>query len=168
MRCFFFGSLMDRDVAKLVLGRVIEPRLQQPGILHGYERLLVAEESYPALAPRPGGKVTGVVAEGISDTDMDRMLFFESDEFVPAACDIELTSGEYVSAQTFLAREVLEYTDQPWNFDHWRRRDKDEYLVLVRDWMLEYGKREAHQLEAAWSSGRREQIARRRVGKESQ
>ncbi len=76
MRCFFFGSLMDRDIAELVLGHRIEPGLQQPGFLHGYERLLVAEESYPALAPRPGSKVTGLIVEQISAVDMARMQFF--------------------------------------------------------------------------------------------
>ncbi|MDH3453017.1 MAG: gamma-glutamylcyclotransferase [Gammaproteobacteria bacterium] len=164
MRCFFFGSLMDRDVAELVLDRHIEPRLQQPGILHGYKRLLVAEESYPALAPRAGGKVTGVVVDEISDADLARMQFFESAEFAPVAREIELIGGEYVSAQTFIAREVLQYTDQPWDFGHWLRDDKTDYLALVRDWMAAYGKRETHQLEAAWSSARREQLACQQPG----
>jgi hypothetical protein len=160
MRCFFFGSLMDRDVAELVLGRRIDARALQPGILHGYERLVVAEESYPALAPRAGGKVAGLVIDRISVVELARMQFFESDEFAPVDRDIELAGGEYVIAQTFLACEVLQYTDHRWDFAHWQRHDKDDYLLLVREWMGEYGKRKAHQLEAAWSSARREQLAR--------
>ena len=164
MRCFFFGSLMDHDVAELVLGRRIAPDLRQPGILAGYERLIVAEESYPALAPRPGGKVTGLIVEQISEADMTRMQFFESDEFMPTACDIERVGGEFVSAQVFVAREVLELTDQPWEFERWLHQDKSDYLLLVRDWMQQYGEREAHQLEAAWNDARRDQIARRQAG----
>jgi hypothetical protein len=155
---------MDRDVAELVLGRRIDARALQPGILHGYERLVVAEESYPALAPRAGGKVAGLVIDRLSAVELARMQFFESDEFAPVARDIELASGEYVIAQTFLAREVLQYTDRRWDYAHWQRHEKNDYLVLVREWMSEYGKREAHQLEAAWNSARREQIARDEIG----
>lgn len=166
MRCFFFGSLMDGDVAELVLGRRIDARALQPGILHGYERLVVAEESYPALAPRAGGKVAGVVIDRINHAELARMQFFESEEFAPVACDIELAAGGYVSAQTFLAREVLQYTDQRWDYGHWQRHEKNDYLLLVREWMSEYGRREAHQLEAAWSSARREQVAGKEIGGE--
>ncbi|MDH3712374.1 MAG: gamma-glutamylcyclotransferase [Gammaproteobacteria bacterium] len=160
MRCFFFGSLMDREVAELVLDRRIDPRALRSGILHGYECLVVAEESYPALAPRAGGKVAGVVIDQISAGELARMQFFESDEFEPVARDVELDSGEFVTAQTFLAREVLQYAGQLWDYAHWRLHEKNDYLVLVREWMSEYGKYEAHQLEAAWSSARREQLAR--------
>lgn len=152
---------MDREVAALVLGRALDRQHLQPGILHGFERLVVAEESYPALALRAGGKVSGLVVEPISETDLARMQFFESEEFAPADCRIELVSGGFVSAQTFLAREALTYTDQPWSFEHWQQHEKRDYLLLVREWMREYGKRESHQLEAAWSEARREQLARR-------
>ena len=166
MRCFFFGSLMDRDVAALVLDRSIDTGQLQAGILHGYERLVVAGETYPALAPRAGGKVSGLLMDEISAADIARMQFFESSEFAPAACDIELVSGGYVSAQTFLARAELEYSDQPWDYPHWQRHDKRDYLVLVREWMSEYGRSEAYQLEAEWSGARRAQIRRHQAAGE--
>ncbi len=157
MRFFFFGSLMDRDVAELVLGRRVDPGALRVGLLHGYERRVVAEETYPALAPRAGGKVAGLVLDEVDSADLARMQFLESDEFVPAPCEIELASGDYISAHTFVAREVLKYTDQPWDFTRWQREDKQDYLRLVREWMSEYGRREAHELEAAWSEARRQQ-----------
>ncbi len=166
VRFFFFGSLMDRDVAALVLGRPVEAGALQPGILHGYERLVVAGESYPALAPRAGGKVAGLLLHGVGDTDLARMQFFESEEFAPAAYRIELTSGGYVDAYTFVAREVLEYTDQRWDFAHWQRHEKPGYLTLARAWMNEYGRREAHQLEGTWSSRRQRQLDERASGKD--
>jgi len=157
---------MDRDVAALVIDRNINTDLLQAGILHGYERLVVAGETYPALAPRPGGKVTGVLVDEISAADLARMQFFESSEFAPVACDIELAVGGYVSAQTFLARAELVYSDQPWDYAHWQRHDKRDYLVLVREWMSEYGRSEAHQLEAEWSGARRAQVSRQEAAGE--
>ena len=70
-------------------------------------------------------------------------------------------NGDFVSAQTFLACEALCYSDRPWDFEHWQQHEKHDYLLLVREWMRAFGKREPRQLEAAWSEARREQLDRR-------
>ena len=36
MRFFFYGTLMDRDLLSLVLGRRVEQRTLKPALLRGY------------------------------------------------------------------------------------------------------------------------------------
>ncbi len=148
---FVFGTLMDRDVAAVVLGRRFDPANALPAWLHGYQRLLVAGECYPALAPRAGGKVTGLLLSGLGDADLARMQFFESEEFEPRACEVELADGRWVSAQVFLATEALQLGEGAWRFDAWLRDHKAAYLERTRAWMAGFGRQATADLEVGWS-----------------
>ena len=154
MEFFFFGSLMDRDVAEAVLGRALESGALTPAVLHGFVRLTVAEESYPALAPRAGGRVAGMLLRGVSRADLARLQFFESEEFTPQLLDVELASRERVRARVFVASESLRVGEQAWDYRRWLREEKADFLALTRQWMAEFGRRESHELEESWRSAR--------------
>ena len=49
MRFFFYGTLLDRDVTALVLGRRLPPQAFVPATLPGHSRWRVQGGSYPVV-----------------------------------------------------------------------------------------------------------------------
>src|SRR6185312_9048779 len=57
MRFFFYGTLLDRDVASLVLGRRLPPGAFVPAALPGHARRRVKGATYPIVVRDPRGEV---------------------------------------------------------------------------------------------------------------
>ncbi len=86
MRYFFYGSLMDPDALHVVLGRAVAPQELQPATMGGFRRVRVADETFPCLVADGSGEVSGVVFESESESEQQRISFFED-------FDYEFTAG---------------------------------------------------------------------------
>jgi Gamma-glutamyl cyclotransferase, AIG2-like len=53
MRFFFYGTLLDRDVMALVLGRRLPPAAYAAAVLRGHARRRAKGASYPTLMRDP-------------------------------------------------------------------------------------------------------------------
>lgn len=167
MRWFFFGSLMDPDVLSIVLGRPLAEHERVPATLHGYTRLVVSEETYPALRPEPGGKVHGLMAEQLSEEDGRRICFFEGEEFRLEEHELELASGERRRAVAFMLTENYGTEHQHWDFGHWRAAYKSSFLEMTEEWMALYGdpgNPDFATLDSQWASARERLQTRRQTG----
>ncbi len=135
---FFFGTLMDPDVLALVLGRPIEDLCRGPATLTGYVRRRVRGESFPLLVPRAGGRVEGVLVEGLSRADISRLRYFEGSAYLLAPCRIITPSG-IRAALAFLVDGghggVLRDSGLAWDLDQWQQRDKPRFLVRAAELM---------------------------------
>ena len=88
MRLFFFGSLMDADLLRLVLDREIEEIEHAAAEILGYERRRAKNESFPIIVPTPGGRVEGRLVTGLTAADVARHLEdFPYDTDAPATLD---------------------------------------------------------------------------------
>jgi len=80
---FVYGSLMSRSVLRSLLGRV---PLAHPAVLHGYKRLRVTGQPFPALvAANPTSVPVTVHGLVLSDlTSSEKLIFdhFEDEEYV--------------------------------------------------------------------------------------
>ena len=56
MRFFFYGTLRDRDVMALVLGRRLPPAAFAPASLPGHARRRAKGASYPIVVRDPGAR----------------------------------------------------------------------------------------------------------------
>lgn len=161
MRWFFFGSLIDPDVLAVVLDRPASAYTRRPGTLHGYRRVCVIEESYPALIRDPHGRVDGLLVEPLSAEDEQRVRFFEGEEFQPRTCRIELHDGERLDARVFLTASLSDALhDQPWDFDTWRARHKARFLAMARDFMAGYHTGDWYRRDERWKAAERASRAR--------
>ena len=61
MRFFFYGTLLDRDVTALVLGRRLPPSAFEPAMLRGHSRRRARGVSYPVVVRDPRGEVSGAI-----------------------------------------------------------------------------------------------------------
>lgn len=157
---FFFGTLMDSDILACVLGRPVAEDKRRPGILSGFERLCLVGETYPALVRRPGCAVKGIVTADISAEESRRICFFEGDEFRLQTCSVRFLNEnnialETVQALVFLAGAGLQFSQASWDFERWQRLEKDNYLLMTREFMAGYGKTDWAVLDQRWRSAQR-------------
>lgn len=153
MDFFFFGSLMDDDVARLVLGRSVVARDRLPARAEGFRRALLAGESYPVLLPRPGGHVDGVLTRGVTAAEHARIAWFEDGEYDLAEIPVAVASGERVPAWVCLRRAGTAVNpDSEWSFARWQVEDKASFLELARGWMDLMGRATIAEAEAAWQA----------------
>lgn len=162
MRFFFFGTLMDRDVLDvvverppvggaatgLVAGAAVHAR--QPAWLEGYRRFTVLRETFPMVVAAPDHRLEGVVVEGLSRADIDRILFFESIEYAPSNIDVSLADGSLLSAQCFLTNDGVGHNGDAWDYERWLGEHKADCLRETRLWMALYGHLDCHEADRLW------------------
>jgi Gamma-glutamyl cyclotransferase, AIG2-like len=148
---FFYGSLMDRDMLEAVLGRTTRHLTFTPGWLPGYVAQTARGYTFPTLIEHRTGRVDGTVTQGLTQDDVDRIVYFEdTDEYAPLVVDIA-TAKTDVAAQIFMATTALPSTGEAWSFDRWRKHDKPLLLAVTRKMMREhYGITPATQVDAVW------------------
>ena len=129
MRFFFFGSLLDADVA-LDAGAAL-PR-------------------YPILVPRAGGRVDGALMRGLSAEDTSRIAWFEEGEYDLAAVSVTLPTGRRLAAHACVTRAHVAQRPGDWTLSRWQREDKPSFMALARLWMSLHGKVSAAEAEAHW------------------
>ena len=135
MAYFFFGTLMDRDVLAAVLDRPVADDELGRAWLHGYRRVGAANAPYPILVPAPGLIVGGVVFRPRHERDDVRIRHFEDGEYAEHWSIVRLPGGRRLAARVFLALEVLQATDEPWDLGAWASAHKAAFLERCREWM---------------------------------
>ena len=132
MRFFFYGTLLDRDVASLVLGRRLPPQAYVPAALPGHARRRVKGASYPIVVRDPRGWVSGAIVGGLSVRDVERLAAFEGPRYRIAPVKVRI-GGVTATVSVF---EPLEERFQPtggeWDLVAWQRRYKRAFLARVR------------------------------------
>jgi len=132
MRFFFYGTLLDRDVASLVLGRRLPPQAYVPAALPGHARRRVKGASYPIVVRDPRGRVSGAIVGGLSVRDVERLAAFEGPRYRISTLRVRI-GGVTATVSVF---EPLEERFQPtsgeWDLVAWQRRYKRAFLARVR------------------------------------
>ena len=133
MRFFFYGTLLDRDVAALVLGRRLPPRAFVPATLPGHSRWRVQGGSYPISVPDPRGEVSGAIICGLSTGDVARLAAYEGPGYRIVSLKVKV-AGTLSTVSVFEPLvSKLKPTDRPWSLALWQRQDKRSFVSrLVR------------------------------------
>ena len=131
MRFFFYGTLMDRDLLRMVLGRDLAAAALQPAVLSGYRRGIVRGRSYPMLVPRAHGCVDGVLAQGFDEADALRLTWYEHDLYDIRLCRPRLPSGLRATAWTYVPRPGGMPPGPAWSLATWQRRHKPAFLARL-------------------------------------
>ena len=71
---FFYGTLRDPDLLRLVLGR---DAVLMPADLPGYRAVWAEGESFPLLIGDAHARATGVLARDLGAEDVARLNFYE-------------------------------------------------------------------------------------------
>lgn len=158
---FFYGSLRDRELTEVVLGRTLASGELSPARAPGYATRRLGHEAYPMLITREGTVAEGVVLRRASASDLERLTFFEEAEYGLAPITVETPDGP-TDAQYFLASDKLPKTDEPWDFERWWREERDIALEAARELMEHFGRTAVADIDTVWPGIMNR--ARQRVG----
>ena len=128
MRFFFYGTLLDRDVTALVLGRRLPPAAFVPAVLPGYSRWRVQGGSYPISVPDRKGQVSGAIVGGLSARDVARLAAYEGPGYRIAPLKVKVSDALITVAVFEPIASQLKPTNKPWNLALWQRRDKRTFV----------------------------------------
>lgn len=140
MRFFFYGTLLDRDVAALVLGRRLPPQAYVPANLQGHARWRAEGASYPVVVRDPRGTVGGAIVRGLSARDVGRLATYEGPGYRVAPLRVVI-SGKSTLVSVFepIVENAGVYRDgrlkpsrEPWDLGHWQRRHKRPFVARLR------------------------------------
>lgn len=130
MMYFFYGTLCDADVQRLVLG--YRPNMRQlcPAWLPGYRRKRAQGRSYPVLLRAPGGVVDGLLFRAARSSDAARLADYEGPEYLTRSLPVRKRGASGPRrARVFLpAGAALPATFGDWQLRRWQRQDKAAFL----------------------------------------
>jgi hypothetical protein len=132
MRFFFYGTLLDRDVASLVLRRRLPPQAYTEAILPGHARRRVRGASYPIVIRDPRGEVAGAVVGGLSPRDVARLAAYEGPRYRIAPLKVRIGGTTMIVSVFEPVEERFQPTSGLWELTAWQRRYKRAFLARVR------------------------------------
>ncbi|MFC3676687.1 gamma-glutamylcyclotransferase family protein [Ferrovibrio xuzhouensis] len=137
MSYFFYGTLCDPDVLRLVLGYRPSRRQFTPAILTGFRRKIAKGRRYPVLVPAPAGCIRGLVFQPGRPRDHERLAAYEGPDYaarrlpVRRLPDHEQAAGRacvFVAARSPRGGSCLPADFADWHPQQWQRRDKRRFL----------------------------------------
>ncbi|HYM32036.1 MAG TPA: gamma-glutamylcyclotransferase family protein [Candidatus Cybelea sp.] len=132
MRIFVYGTLLDPDVLRAVLGRRVPAAQRSKATLAGVRRVRAVGHRYPILVRARGQAVSGMVLDGLDAADAARLRHYENDGYALVRRRVELGDGSMISAHVFVPVRRLAGTNEDWNLATWQGRGKRTALAAIR------------------------------------
>ena len=132
MRFFFYGILLDRDIASLALGRRLPPQAYLAAALPGHARRRVKGASYPIVVRDRRSEVPGAVVGGLSQRDVARLAAFEGPRYRIAPLRVRIGHVTTTVSVFEPVEERFQPTTGGWDVAAWQRRYKRAFLARIR------------------------------------
>lgn len=132
MRFFFYGTLMDAHVRRLVLGRYA-PRHAEPATLRGWRRVSVIGKTYPVIVADGRAAVEGILVRGLNAAARRRLEHYEGDLYEVANVEAILADRRRLPALAFVAGSGRSTrTSRGWDLVDWTRRHKRSFVLKLK------------------------------------
>lgn len=141
---------MDSDVLQIVSGQPLASMKMQAATAPGYVQREVAGESFPVLHADSPGCATGVLIHGLTETAIQRILFFEGEEYQLRALDIVTADGIRINARYFADAAVYQLLPTSWSFEHWLAHEKNAFIARCRRYMDLFGTLSIAEADTYW------------------
>lgn len=135
---FFYGTLMDPAVATRVTASNLTAARLRPAVLHGYRRVRVADQHYPALVSAEGYRVEGRLLRNATPEMQRRIAWYEDREYRLREVTVVGQGGLRTRALVFVAGPQMRLTDEDWDFDAWCRVHRRPFLMRLDLWLKGY------------------------------
>jgi len=136
VRYFFYGTLLDRQVQNIVIGRTIPARHMSPATVRDHRRVYVEGAWYPTLVPCRGNHIDGYIVDRLTAAERRLIDQFEDDDYVlTEVAVVDRRLGE-TTAFVYMPPGPHVASDRDWTLSEWRRRHKHAYLRRSARWMI--------------------------------
>lgn len=140
MRLFFYGTLLDHDVRRAVLGAGAARLHGRRARLPGYRCVRMPGHSYPVLERDETAETPGAVFEGIGTREFDLLARYEGPEYTAAWLTVALANGPAVAARVFVPVVDVAPGQPDWRFEEWRRRHKARFVAGLKPGSADAGR----------------------------
>ena len=130
-RFFFYGTLLDADLRRHVIGRDLAATHLVPAAVTGFRRVRVQGQGYPMLVPGEAtDRVEGVIGSGLDASEIAALVAYEGEGYGLQPITTRLADGTTCVAQIFrpLAGGVHLPSDETWDLARWQREHKPGVL----------------------------------------
>lgn len=135
MNFFFYGTLIDPDVRRMILGDIEPSSSMENAHLTGWRRVGVRGRSYPALVHRAGHVTHGVLARDLPASALDALVAYEGPEYEVREESVRC-GATAMNAYVFVAGPECVTTPVAWSYDQWQRRCKRRFIAELRQGRL--------------------------------
>jgi gamma-glutamylcyclotransferase (GGCT)/AIG2-like uncharacterized protein YtfP len=147
---FIYGTLLDHDILRLVLGRKLPADQRIAAALSGYAKYTYPGDSFPILQTQLDAQATGAVLLELTVEDLDRMHFYEGDEYGFAEITVTLDDGRVCQAHYNKASDEEIVSHQAWSLDFWQSTEKAIFLDYTERYMALYGNMSIDEADVFW------------------
>jgi len=137
---FFFGTLRHGPLLSAVLGH--DRWTAAPARLSGWRAVHAGSETFPILASDPDGEAQGILVTTLTETDRNRLDFYEGG-YGYAAQTVTVTSvGGSRMALAYLMTHGQPVDGAPWDISAWVRDHGAVVTETAREFMGYLGQRD--------------------------
>ena len=145
---FFFGTLRDRGLLEIVLGRPVAPDELRPARAPGFAVRRLEGQDYPHLVEEAGAVAEGALFVARPD-ELDRLDYFEEAEYGLTPVRVETEDGP-VEAQYYRSTGKVPAGDGVWDYAAWRRDARAVAIEAARELMAHYGIVPVEDMDRIW------------------
>lgn len=147
---FTFGTLMDPDVLRQVGGQPLSALTRETATVRGFARHWVEADDYPVLVAREGEQTTGLIIRGLSSLAMQRIEFFEGEEFTLQELWVRNAARQEERVHYFADNQRKPASDRSWSLAEWQLGTKKSMMPRVERYMACFGRMSTAEADACW------------------
>ena len=137
-RYFFYGTLLDAEVRRLVLGSAAADDALEAGLLPRHRLLLARGRHYPVPVRSTVADAPGEVTAPLGLEAAERLAFYEGPDYRARKLTILDARGRSIDALVFLPLRSVAPSTVAWDLTRWQRTVKPRFLKRVIAWMADY------------------------------
>jgi len=136
MNIFIFGTLMDKALLEIVLGRKVE---LVSATLKDYGVFKVMDADYPVMIKSVGLVANGIILNELTKMDILRTDFYEHifDYFLKP---VQVLSQEIlIDTQVYMPSKVIPRLEEPWSLKDWQEVSGERTHGFAKKVMTKFG-----------------------------
>lgn len=136
MNIFIFGTLMDKALLEIVLGRKVE---LVSATLKDYGVFKVMDADYPVMIKSVGLVANGIILNELTKMDILRTDFYEHifDYFLKP---VQVLSKEVlIDTQVYMPSKVIPRLEEPWSLKDWQEVSGERTHGFAKKVMTKFG-----------------------------
>ncbi|MAR19060.1 MAG: hypothetical protein CML44_06785 [Rhodobacteraceae bacterium] len=136
MNIFIFGTLMDKALLEIVLGRKVE---LVSATLKDYGVFKVMDADYPVMIKSVGLVANGIILNELTKMDILRTDFYEHifDYFLKP---VQVLSKEVlIDTQVYMPSKLIPRLEEPWSLKDWQEVSGERTHGFAKKVMTKFG-----------------------------
>jgi gamma-glutamylcyclotransferase (GGCT)/AIG2-like uncharacterized protein YtfP len=130
LHCLFtYGTLQVAEIFEQIVGRSLA---SHPALLQGYVCQRVDQRVYPAIVPRPGTSVPGLLYSGLHARELEHLDVYEGELYDRTWLEVQ-AGGVTIGAWGYVLGDA--HLDQlapgPWDLETFQRDHLASYLARI-------------------------------------